>query len=211
MIKLSITDKVTPRLRELATKLQGASGTEASHAMAVEAQLTIVEHLRLLAETRHDTANKLGASPTGFLAQATDVAAAADVISADSDSATLSMRHPAIARAYRDIQIKPKNAKALAIPINAIAYGRYAREFQDQGLFRLGGRGADVGKNILAMKSGDTVIPLFLLVRSVTQKRDPSLMPSNEQIAAAGARGLGRFVKHALQKARNASSSSSAT
>jgi hypothetical protein len=191
MIKVSITDKVSQSLRAIQQRLDGPGKAEASQAMGIEAQITVCEHLSMLAASRHDTANRLGASPSNFLATAVDAAAASGVLSSDYDSATLTLRHPAIARAFRDISIEPKTAKALTIPINAIAYNRRAGQFE--GIFRMG------GKPILAIKQGDSVLPLFLLVRSVTQKQDRSLMPSDDELANAGARGLTNFIHGAMQ------------
>lgn len=198
IISTEVQDKLSPRLREVVGQLNGPGRVEASEAMGEEVRFTVVEHLRMIADTRHATAQRLGAAPSNFVAGAVDAAAAAP-IRADEQGVSISMRHPVVARAFRDIPIEAKNASALTIPIHAMAYNRRAGQFP--GIFRLGGRGADVGKNILAIKSGDgSVIPLFLLVRSVTQKQDRSLMPSDDEINTAAARGLTRYIRQALAK-----------
>lgn len=195
MIKITVEDKLTPELNQLHNAFQGPAKTAATKVMGDAVQITIVEHLRMLNESRHDTANRLGATPSGFIGTAVNAAEAA-AINPDADGVTLTLRHPVIARAFRDITIVPKTAKALTIPINAIAYNRRAGQFE--GLFRLGGRGAEGARNILAIKNGDTVIPLFLLVRSVTQKQDRSLMPSDNDMSSTAAVALKKHLEKEL-------------
>lgn len=198
MISVGVQEKLSPALRYVASRLEGPGRVEGSKAMGEEVRFTVVDHLRMLAGSRHTTAERLGAAPSGFIAKAADQAASAP-IRADEDGVSISLRHPVVARAFRDIRITPKSASALTIPIHAIAYNRRASQFP--GLFRLGGRGAAVGKNILAIRQGDSVLPLFLLVRSVTQRQDRSLMPSDDEINTAAARGLTNYIRQAIQTA----------
>ncbi len=182
---------LTPGQKEL----EGAGRVDASRAMGEEVQILIVSHLIVLAGTRHATANRLGATPTNFIAQAADAAAGADVVQADGDGVSLRLRHPVVARAFRDITIVPKKAAALTIPINALAYGRRAAEFPD--LFRI------PHTDVLAIpREGQAPLALFILVRSVTQRQDRSLMPSPDEINEAAATGLKFYVRRTLQQAR---------
>lgn len=199
MIPLEVSDRLSPALRYAADRLDGPARVNGSMAMGEAVRDLCAEHLSDLAQTRHDTANRLGAAPSGFLAQAAD-AAAAGVVTADGDGVNLSMRHPAIARAFRSITIEPKEAESLAIPIDAMAYNRRPAQMRLEGynIFRLGGKGQDVGKNILATRVGDSLILLYVLVRSVTQQQDRSLMPSDDRMATAAAGRLTTFIHQEL-------------
>ena len=94
-----------------------------------------------------DTANRLGATPTGFWK---DVEKAVRLHTHAND-AEVSVTHPGIARAVRDVIIRPRRAKALTIPLRAKAYGRRPREFANlsgAALFR------PKGTRILATEGG---------------------------------------------------------
>lgn len=79
-------------------------------------------------------------------------------------------------RAYQDITIRPKFGRWLTIPINPMAWGKNAGDFK--GLFK------PKGKNILAISNGNGgIVALFALARSAFQRRDPSLMPSDGDLA----------------------------
>lgn len=199
-ISLEVAEKLSPALRYVAERLEGAGRIEASHEMGVDVQVLVVDHLTDLANSRHDTANRLGASPSGFLGQAADAAAAAGVVVADEGGVSLSIRHPAVARAFRPIQIEPKRGKALAIPLAAMAYNRRPREWGASELFVW--KSKTTGNAFLARRQQDKNAPLdlmYLLVRSVTQAQDRSLMPSDDAINSAAARGITRYIRRTLQ------------
>jgi hypothetical protein len=199
-LSVEVSSHLTRELISAVDRLDGAGRVEGSEAMGHEVQTLIVFHLRTIAPSRHTTAQKLGASPSNFLAGAAD-AAAAGKVSADSEGVSISIRHPAVARAFRDIHIFPKRAKCLAIPIAAIAYNRRPAQLALEGhdMFVLGGKGQAVGRNVLAERMPDgSIHPLYLLVRSVTQPQDRTLMPSDENMHRAAARGLTNYVRVAL-------------
>jgi hypothetical protein len=144
-------------------------------------------HLAELATSRHATAERLGAAPSGHLAQAAR-AVEASPVSAEGATATLTINHPGLARAFHDIRIVPVNAKALTIPVDAIAYNRSPRQFGNQ-LFVW--KSKTTGNAFLAQRQEDKSakpLLLYLLVRSVTQKQDRSLLPSQEEWEKAAAR-----------------------
>jgi hypothetical protein len=100
----------------------------------------------------------------------------------------LTINHPGLARAFHDIRIVPVNAKALTIPVDAIAYNRSPRQFGNQ-LFVW--KSKTTGNAFLAQRQEDKSakpLLLYLLVRSVTQKQDRSLLPSQEEWEKAAAR-----------------------
>lgn len=204
MAKVAIEIRETrDELRLLQDALTGEGRVEMVRAAGYEVQRSTADYLRQLAQTRHDTANALGATPSNHLAQAAEKVTQATVSVASGTGietqAEFVLDHPGMSRAFHDVTIRPRNAKALTIPIAAIAYNRRAGQFD--GLFVLGGRGADVGRNLLCRRLDDgTIEPLYLLVRSVTQKQDRSLLPSAEEWNEAALRGARTYLDMVLPK-----------
>lgn len=199
---VEVLNKLSPAMRRAAQDLEGAGRIDAAMEAGEEVRTLVVNHLRDLAQTRHDTANRLGASPSGFIAQAADAAGAAGVLVADEGGATLSLRHPTVARAFGPVHIEPKRGKALAIPLAALAYNRRPREWDRSELFLW--KSKTSGNAFLARRQADKNAPLdlmYLLVRSVTQPQDRSLMPSDEGIAAAAVTGITRYIRRSLMAA----------
>lgn len=77
-----------------------------------------------------------------------------------------------------------RNAKSLAIPINPISYGKNPGDFN--GLFK--------AKNILFMKVGDGIIPLFVLKKSVFQKAYP-WFPQGEELNAVMKKAIDSWIQ----------------
>lgn len=159
-------------------------------------QALVMRHLQQVARTRHATAQRLGATPTGFWSGA----AQAVRLQAHASDAEVSVTHPGIARALRDVVIRPRRAKALTIPLRAEAYGKRPRE-----LTRLSGAALfrPKGTRILATEEGGKLTPMYALCASVTQKRDPTLLPDPKTIDDALARAaLNALDAAASQAAR---------
>ena len=141
----------------------------------------LIRHLARVSETRHATAARLGATPTGFWKDA-EKAVALRLWQGDAE---VSVTHPGIARAVRDVTIRPRLARALAIPLSALSYGLRPREaeqelgrriFRPKGTrllvaARKGRKGQDKAWDILYALSG-----------AVFQKRDPTLLPDAKTI-----------------------------
>ena len=83
---------------------------------------------------------------------------------------------PGATRAYADITIRPKRARALTIPIHQRAYGKKVEDFK--GLFK------PKGKNILAVNEGGQLTAMFALAQSAFQRRDPYLLPTDDHLAS---------------------------
>jgi len=199
-VTISGTEKLSATLRRVASALHGSGRMELHQAMGAEVQYLTEDYLRAIAAERHKTADSLGASPSNHLAQAAEKVAQPGALTADADAATLTINHPGMVRAFRDVTIRPINAKALCIPINAIAYNRRPAQLWDQlKLF------IPKGTRFIAMKTADgkSFVALYVMVRSVTQSQDRSLLPSNDQFGEAAARGARRFIGAALQKGGN--------
>lgn len=187
MISISVdSDRIEPRLRALAAELGNgatASGNGADHVVTL-----IRTHLAGLAASRHATAARLGASPTGHIR-----AQACRREHADAHGATISIGIPGISRAFRDIEITPRRASALTIPVHRLAYGRTVYEVsRERPVFR------PQGKDYLATTEDGKLTVLYLLRTRVRQPRDPSLLPTREDIAYHYAQGWSAAIRRAL-------------
>jgi hypothetical protein len=88
--------------------------------------------------------------------------------------------HPGFARARKDVVLAPTGGrKFLTIPVHRQSYGKRAGEFDD--LFV---RKARNGKLYLVRRTkGGRIVALFLLLRSVKQAMDTSLLPTDKRYA----------------------------
>lgn len=107
---------------------------------------------------------------------------------------------PGITRALHDIVIRPVEANALAIPVHADAYGTSPREYNlnhpkgtPEALFR------PKDKDYLAKNDGGKLVVMYLLRNSVHQPQDPSLLPSEEQMASTVMEAVSNAVKAILE------------
>ena len=197
-MRIKISDGVSPRLQSL-MRLMGGAGLRRLHqAAGTEVQRITVDHVARLAATKHATAERLGASPTNHFAQAAEKVAASSALSADASGATLTINHPGFIRAFRTVKIVPREAKALAIPLHAISYGHRPGELWDRlHLF------IPKGENIIAATIGGVLTPLYALCKSVTQRQDRSLLPSDAEFQAAAVAGAKGWLGMALAKGGN--------
>jgi hypothetical protein len=185
--------------REQRTTLNvlGPEGRQAvSQGMGVEVRSLIVRHLTDLAGSRHRTAQRLGASQTGYIANLAENFDQSSTLTVDETTATLAMRHPVLTRAVRDVTIT--GSPYLTIPLNALAYGRRVGEFSKFVLIK---KGSGKGGSDKEKKPLDPSIPAWLLVRSVTQKRDRTLLPTVEEMEAAAAKGARNAIRESLAQA----------
>lgn len=164
---------------------------------------TVRNHIRMLAAIRHGTANRLGANPTAHF-KASDVLPAK--VSEADNSVTTSVITPGIVRAVRDVTILPKEAQSLAIPLHSTAYGFQPRELTDRGeeMFRIKEKDSKEKSNILYKRGDgeDELIPMYLLVRRVFQKKDDTLMPRKSLLEEEGLKGAQAAVKKILENVK---------
>jgi len=195
-MSLSVSVQVrSPKLALLVAQLSGEKKVEVNRAMAISVRELTRRHLTRLSGERHATANKLGASPSGHLGQAVRAVEGAE-ITAQNDGASFVINHAGLGRAFHDVTITPKNAKALTIPVAAIAYNRRAGQFNNLFVWK----NKTTGNAFLAMRDPSGAkdakpLLVYLLVRSVTQKQDRSLLPSNDEWESAAARGALDWIR----------------
>lgn len=98
------------------------------------------------------------------------------------DTVQIPITIPGITRALHDIVIRPVEAKALAIPVHASAYGLSPREYSNynsgEKLF------IPKGKDYLAKvdENGELVV-MYVLKKQVHQYQDKSLLPEPKAIS----------------------------
>jgi hypothetical protein len=200
-VSISITGKLEEELRAVAAQLEGPGRELLHRAMGEEVQNTTFNHLSLLAQTRHRTAQRLGATPSNHLAQAAEKVAEPQALTAAGDSATLTIHHVGMIRALRDVEITPQTGKALAIPIHALGYNRRPAQFSRDTFFVFVSK--TTGNAFLALRQPEKhakPILVYALVRSVHQKQDRTLLPSQQEWEAAAARGAETEIIRVINK-----------
>ena len=183
--------------------------------IATREENLVRDYLTSLAQTRHATADALGATPTGHLERAAESVTS----SSDGDGATVSVSSPGITRAFKEITIVPTNGKKfLTIPAHPDAYGKRAGAFNDlrvaffkDGVMalvkadqsRLADRKASgygieskAAKGVKApLKAAQRPAIYFWLVKSVIQRQDRTLLPSDELLQSAAEEGVRDWLK----------------
>lgn len=101
----------------------------------------------------------------------------------EGDKVSVPIFIPGITRALHDIVIRPVEAKSLAIPLHAEAYGIQPREYNvvhpkgtPEALFK------PKGKDYLARNDNGSLVVMYLLRKSVHQKQDRTLLPPADQM-----------------------------
>ena len=157
----------------------------------------VQRHIRSYMRTKHTSAHMLGARPTGHY----EKGAAAITMTADQSGAEVRVPIPGLRRAWEDVEIRPGPGKrALTLPRAAIAYGRTVAEVRALGwtVFRPKGTNWLMGSH-----EGDkSATLLYTLVGGVVQRRDPSLLPPQGEIAATGWNAIWKHIQKAVAKAR---------
>lgn len=197
MALLEVTVSIPSNVENLPKKIEAGMSSVYRNA-GVRLARCIRNHLRLLASTRHDTANKLGATPTGHFK-------ASDVLPPNATSADVSVTvtTPGISRAYHDIDIDPVNGQFLTIPLHADAYGLSASEYSERygKLFRINKKGSTEKGKVLYTKDvlNGKPIPMYALTEHVHQVQDPSLMPSKDKMTEEALNGALAAIKQILK------------
>lgn len=175
------------------------------HAVAANAVAELVgAHIRSYAGAKHSTAQAFGAPPTRHY----EVGAAAISTSADASAGTVTIPIPGISRAWGDVVIRPGPGKTkLTIPARSGApevYGKTVGILKALGWkFSSGRRGTPQEKLLFGRRDGEKENRvMFILKESVTQRRDPSLMPEQSAIADCAGKAVVRRVLDAVRKAR---------
>jgi hypothetical protein len=146
--------------------------------------------------SRHKTADRLGAKPTRYLEYASGRSGngkqTTELGKVDEKEINITIRNtPGLKRAYGPLDITPRRARALTIPLAAESYGKSVADLRRAGhvLFR------PKGRNVLAeevsvrrkgrRKKGESatvteIRPMYVLVKRVHIPQDRGLLPTKE-------------------------------
>lgn len=201
---IELSDQATPLATRLAIELQ-------PERLGQAAGPAVVNRVRAhFFELNRERANKLGGKRTNFFNQA----ARSTQYKVSRDAVTVSINHVGVRQRYQGGTIRPTGSrKFLTIPAIAEAYATRAGEwpnlkfgfaFDRRGNIRpalieaqstalkFGAKRKDGTRKVTrtAREGGQAV---FWLVGSVTQRPDPSVLPTNDQIREAAFAGIRKY------------------
>jgi hypothetical protein len=123
----------------------------------------------------------------------------------NATAGVVTVMHPGIRWHRYGGTIKPKSGKALAIPLRAALYGVWPSEHfasrKDAFVWRKGGKAflaARQGKGVTA--GGRQLRLLYLLVKSVSKRPDPSVLPQPKEMADTATAAVQQFVARAIAR-----------
>jgi hypothetical protein len=192
-INLTVKDGATAELRRLMANFDGA-GMERLHRVAgKQVELNLRGHFdRKELEPRR---RKWARPPQHFWAR---MARATSMIAATGSKAVVTVADPAFAARVHGAVIRPKDAKALAIPLKPQYAGVRPRAvWERDGLFIWKSK---AGKTFIARDRGDGHLSVvYRLVSQVKHPKDPTAMPERDAlldgvadgVAAIAMRGIG--------------------
>ena len=159
-------------------------------------------HIRKASITRHKSAQRLGAQPTGHI----ENAAESTLPRATNAEAVVEINSPGFNRVDGPVTIRAKNWPYLTIPVNALSYGRRAatvRRLTGAPLFRPVVKGGKkrIGpfRNILAANINNTFTVLYCLKPSVVIPQDRGLLPETAATEARMVGSMGRYLRQRIK------------
>lgn len=196
-LSVDVRDGATPLVRDFLARL--TNRTQLNETIALRAHTLTRDHLIGLAGTRHNTANRLGATPKGHWALAAELT----TFTADATSATITIAQPGIGRAFHDVEIYPgAGNKAITIPLIAQAYNlRAASVWKSEGLFVVKGKRSKGNAAVAVKRLPDgSLQPWYLLLPHVHQKQDRTLLPSDSAYQSAAQEGARFYVNDRITR-----------
>lgn len=195
---VSIETRVEGKAGEFLTKLHeqlGDAGRKKMEEAAAKSVAALVQkHLFALGNDRHDTAKKLGAQPTNIIGRTAEGIS----VRQDGPDTFVVVPHRMFRRAFQNVEIAPRTAKALAIPVAGEAYDKAPRSFSDLFVWK-----SKKGNKFLARRNADALQLMYLLRQErLTQKQDRSLLPTDDELAKAGKSGVSALIRRILAKSR---------
>lgn len=190
-VEIQVNDS-TPVLQELLRELTDLQPLNEYIGDAVAEGTRL--HIRSAAQSRHQTAEQLGASPTGYLTKRAELVS----YTASSSGVELVVTGAIFRRVFGPVTIRPVAGKILTIPWRAEAYGRRAREFGDLFVY-VSQRGK--GMAFLARREGRTIQLYYLLKSMVVLQQDTGLLPTEAQYAQGAELGARGYLSKLLRQA----------
>lgn len=217
-LAIQIQEHTSDSLQKLMAGVSApAARREMHHSMGRSVQMVVRDWLVVLEANSGATRAALGGgTKTDFFSKAAEVVSGEDALESAENSAVISLNHPGMRRAFQDVDIAPQGGKKyLTIPAVAEAYGKRASEFQNLRLMfrRRGGQVRAVALEEApatqfnfgrVKKSGRRTVSgqrqtigtvYFWLVTAVHQAQDRSILPSDDALGDAAARGADDFLR----------------
>ena len=207
-MRLELSNAAPPKLAAWMKTLDTPGRKELHEEIAEGLWQLVRNHLNNAAPSRHNTANKLNATPTGFLRIAfnntereADAGSAAVVINSDPAN---NFDARALMRTRGPLRITPKEKKWLTIPIHALSYGRRVADLPSSlKIFRFPKKGGHGEKsNVIGAKMDGKLVGLYALSRGVTVPQDEGLLPSKSEMLNDAKNSVVGALDNARKKAR---------
>ena len=197
-MKITVNMTDFGKLAALMNKMRPAGRAQLNRVGANAAMARVQRHIHSYARGKHLTAATLGAPPTGHY----EKGAAAITANSTADRAEVLIPIPGIGRAYHDIVITAptRNGKRyVTIPKHRAAYGQTVEKLRARGwkIFRPGNKKVLLGYR----HKGDEPVILFTLAEAVRQRRDPRLLPSQQDLGNTFAGAIKTEINRVLAKA----------
>jgi hypothetical protein len=191
--EIQIQDNATGAINRLLTGLR--TRTKLNEYIGRSVLALIRNHVINDANTRHETANALGATPSGFVGKAVESAERTQP-KPDNDGVTISLNHPWFARVDGPVTITPKEKLWLTIPMISGAYNQ--RAYRVPGLIFLK---AGPDKAFLAKEKDDGKLEFwYVLKKSVKQAQDRSRLPDDAKFMQGVKQGVIDFVEYVVKR-----------
>lgn len=203
-VEITVDDKASSKIAAL-IEACGKEGRAHLHQVAANALANLIQrHIAYYAARKHTTARELGAQITGHY----EKGSAAITSHGDAESGTVSIPIPGIQRAWSDLDITPSNANRLTIPISSKSYGHRVAELGALGWKFFQGKKGHEAEDILFGYKGNgkdkEVDAMYVLKTYIHQPKDPTLLPSKEELGKTAAESSVREVMRIIRKARSA-------
>lgn len=195
-VQLEATAVVTPFLHELLETLQLGEQRGFLEDVGSAFEALTSEHITRASATRHKTAYKLGAKPTGYLERLAGAVESSPA--AGGGGVRLRLQGEIFKRAFGEVQVTAQEAEMLTIPWHEEAYGRRAREFDNLFVYQ-----SKRGQAFLARPAGKGRLDfMYLLKKSVTLPQDRGLLPPDAAYLAEAERVAAAWVEAQVMQLR---------
>lgn len=229
-VTVEYNETVTPTLDSLMKTLEFSGQVAMRKKIAGRLETLVRNHLITAAKTRHKTANRLGATPSGYLTRR----GVESFVTGNKDGLIrLTVYGEIFARVDGPVDVKPKKKKRLAIPAIKGAYGRRPAEigglrlvvFLDKKKAALAKVTGDGGKGPIFLRSPifgppkpstdrwrrwkrsfgpekptPKVEVWYWLSKGVRLPQDRGLLPTDDQFTKAAEEGAIDFLEEQIQK-----------
>lgn len=200
-VEITIDDRASTKIAALIDAC-GDAGRVHLHQVAANAVANQIQrHIAHYAAGKHTTARELGAKITGHY----EKGSAAISSHGGFASGTVVIPIPGIQRAWHDLNITAKKG-SLTIPVHQMSYGRRVLEMEALGWKVWSPKkkdGATTSGILMGRRDGE-VAALYILRKSVHQPKDPTLLPSKDEIGKTAAESAVREVMRIIRKTRSA-------